>query len=78
MSTKYKINFEWSERDGAWLASVPKLPGCVADGETPQEALHEVEVLIGDWIGEARRLGRIVPDSDFPIITELAEKATFL
>ena len=61
MSTKYKINLEWSERDGAWLASVPELPGCMADGETPEEALQEIERVIADWISEAQRMGRVIP-----------------
>lgn len=77
MSTKYKINLEWSERDGAWLASVPELPGCMADGETPQEALQEVEAVIGDWIDEARRLGRVVP-APMPSIDSLAAASPLL
>jgi len=57
MKTEYKINLEWSERDGAWLASAPELPGCMADGETPEEALAEIETVIAEWIGEAQRIG---------------------
>ena len=60
MSTKYKINLEWSERDGAWLASASELPGCMADGETPKEALQEIERVIADWISEAQRIGRVI------------------
>ena len=77
MSTKYKINLEWSERDGAWLASVPELPGCMADGETPEDALREVETVIADWINEARRIGRAVP-APTPSIDSLAAASPFL
>ena len=51
-----------SEADGGgFLARVPDLPGCLSDGETPQEALANVCDAIGQWIAEAQALGRKVP-----------------
>ena len=37
--TKYEIIWYWSDEDGAFVADVPELPGCAADGATRQEAL---------------------------------------
>jgi antitoxin HicB len=50
-----------AEDGGGFLASVPDLPGCMSDGETPEEALRSVQEAIAEWIEEARRLGREVP-----------------
>jgi predicted RNase H-like HicB family nuclease len=49
------------EDGGGFLATVPDLPGCVSDGESPEEALHSVQDAILEWIDEARRLGHEVP-----------------
>jgi predicted RNase H-like HicB family nuclease len=46
---------------GGFLASAPDLPGCMTDAETPEAALAAIRGAIDEWIGEARRLGRIVP-----------------
>jgi predicted RNase H-like HicB family nuclease len=64
---KYQINIYWSGQDGAYIANVPELPGCMADGETAMEALRNAEVVIGEWIETARELGRFtpVPASEF-------------
>ena len=58
---RYAIAFYWSEHDGAFIAEVPELPGCVADGSTYSEALAAVEVVIGEWIETATELGRPIP-----------------
>lgn len=60
-STKYEIILYWSEEDEAFVAEVPELPGCMADGATYQEALANAEVIIAEWIDTARELGRPVP-----------------
>lgn len=52
----------WSKADGAHIAHVPELPGCAADGETRQEALAAVEVVIAEWIETAKELGRPIPE----------------
>jgi predicted RNase H-like HicB family nuclease len=58
---KYEIILYWSSEDQAFIAEVPELPGCAADGPTYQEALAEVEMVIGEWIATARELGRPIP-----------------
>lgn len=59
--SKYEIIIFWSEEDGAYLAEVPELPGCMSDGETPAKALQNVEVAISEWIETATELGREIP-----------------
>jgi len=49
------------EDGGGFLATVPDLPGCMSDGETPEDALANVKDAITSWIGEARELGRKIP-----------------
>jgi antitoxin HicB len=46
---------------GGFLATVPDLPGCASDGETPEEAIRQVQEAIVAWIEEARALGREIP-----------------
>lgn len=58
---KYEIIIYWSEDDHAFIAEVPELPGCTADGESYGEALSNVEVIIREWIDTARDLGRNIP-----------------
>lgn len=59
----YRVIIEpLSEADGGgFLASVPDLPGCLSDGETPEEALRHIREAIAAWIEEATALGRPVP-----------------
>jgi predicted RNase H-like HicB family nuclease len=59
----YKIVIEpLSQADGGgFLATVPELPGCMSDGETPAEALSNVEDAIATWIHAARKMGRAIP-----------------
>jgi len=59
--TRYEIIIYWSEEDQAFVAEVPELPGCAADGATHQEALANVEVIINEWIETAKELGRPIP-----------------
>lgn len=59
---RYEIILYWSEIDQAFIAEVPELPGCAADGATYGEALAAVEVVIGEWIETARELGRPIPE----------------
>lgn len=59
---KYEIILYWSEEDGAIIAEVPELPGCMADGWTYEEALRNVEKIIEEWIETARELGRPIPE----------------
>lgn len=58
---RYEVILYWSEEDQAFIAEVPELPGCAADGKTYQEALASAEVVIQEWIETARELGRPIP-----------------
>ena len=59
--SKYEIIIYWSDADNAYIAEVPELAGCIADGKTYAEAVHNAEVIIGEWIETARSLGRAIP-----------------
>jgi predicted RNase H-like HicB family nuclease len=59
---KYEIILYWSDEDQAYIAEVPELPGCAADGKTYKEALANVEVIIGEWIETAKELKRPIPE----------------
>ena len=61
MNPKYELIIFWSEEDKAFIAEVPELPGCSADGETYQEALTNVELVVQEWIETAQSLGRDIP-----------------
>ncbi len=60
--SKYEIIIFWSDDDQAFVAEVPELPGCKADGATYQKALANVEVIIREWIETAQVLGRSIPE----------------
>ncbi|MGQ9630758.1 MAG: type II toxin-antitoxin system HicB family antitoxin [bacterium] len=59
---KYEVIIYWSDEDQAFIAEVPELPGCAADGKTYQEALANAEVVIQEWIETAKELGRPIPE----------------
>lgn len=59
---RYEVIIYWSEEDEAFVAEVPELPGCMADGSSYQEALANVEVVIEEWIETAKELGRPIPE----------------
>ena len=61
MSIKYELIIYWSESDSAFIAEVPELPGCMADGQSYIEAVTNVEVVIQEWIETAQELGRDIP-----------------
>jgi len=58
---KYEVIIYWSEEDRSFIAEVPELPGCAADGATYQESLKNVEVVIQEWLETAEELGREIP-----------------
>ena len=62
MNSKYEIIIFWSEEDNAFVAEVPELAGCMADGRTYQEALANAEQVIQEWIETAQELGRAIPE----------------
>jgi len=59
---KYEVIIYWSADDEAFVAEVPELPGCAADGGSPAEALANADVIAREWIETARELGRPVPE----------------
>ncbi len=59
---KYEIIIYWSAEDEAYIAEVPELPGCAADGTSYKQALANAEVVIREWIETARDLGRAIPE----------------
>jgi predicted RNase H-like HicB family nuclease len=61
MNTKYEIIIYWSENDLSFIAEVPELPGCMADGLTYQEALSNVSEVMDNWIDTAKSLNRVIP-----------------
>lgn len=60
--SKYALVIYWSKGDQAFIAEVPELPGCAADGATYQEALANVETVIREWIETAKELGHPIPE----------------
>ncbi len=61
MMSKYEIIIYWSNEDKSFVAEVPELPGCAADGASYQEALANAEIVIKEWIETAKELGRSIP-----------------
>ncbi|HUZ40478.1 MAG TPA: type II toxin-antitoxin system HicB family antitoxin [Acidimicrobiales bacterium] len=57
----YPINVFWSNEDEAWVADVPDLSYCSALGDTPHDAVAEVEVAIAAWLEAASSSGRSIP-----------------
>ena len=59
---KYERVIYWSKDDEKFIVIVPELPGCMADGSTPDEALKNSETVICEWIETAKELGRNIPE----------------
>jgi predicted RNase H-like HicB family nuclease len=59
---KYEIVISWSDEDHVFLAEVPELPGCLAHGETAQEALSQAQEAMALWIDTVREFGDPVPE----------------
>ena len=59
---KYEIIMYWSDIDNAYIAEVPELSGCMADGSNYAEALSNVDIVIREWIETAKSLGREIPE----------------
>ncbi|HEX8621125.1 MAG TPA: type II toxin-antitoxin system HicB family antitoxin, partial [Allosphingosinicella sp.] len=62
---RYHINVFWSDDDECWIATVPDLSPCSAHGETPHEAVTEVEAAIELWLDWARDKGIPVPEPTY-------------
>lgn len=58
---QYEIILYWSEIDTAYIAEVPELPGCMADGDSYEQAVKAAEIAMKEWIMTAKELGRDIP-----------------
>ena len=65
MDHRYHINLFWSDEDGCWLAAVPDLPGCSTHGETPEEAIAEVQTAIEAYVDTLQESGNPVPEPTY-------------
>ena len=66
---KYEVIIYWSDEDKAYIAEVPELAGCMADGDTSEKALQNIQVIISEWIETAKSLGREIP---MPVLPSVA------
>ncbi len=62
MTIRYEMILYGREVDQVFIAEVPELPGCAADGATYQEAVQNAETIIQEWIEIATELGRSIPE----------------
>lgn len=62
MQNRYELVIYWSDDDKCFVAEVPELPGCMADGASYQEAVGNVEIVIEEWMATATQLGRPIPE----------------
>ena len=60
--SRYEVIIYWSDEDEAFIAEVPELPGCASDGQTYEQALANVQVIIDEWIETANEIGRTIPE----------------
>jgi antitoxin HicB len=69
MKLEYSIRIErLADGDGGgYLATVPDLPGCISDGETPEEALKNVQEAIASWLEAAREWKIDIPQPSPPL-----------
>jgi predicted RNase H-like HicB family nuclease len=74
MSVEYSIQIIWSSEDGAYLAFPAELAGCMADGQTPEEALANLKVVIKEWLEVAKEQCRPIPNpmtiQDFALLQQ--------
>lgn len=59
---KYEVILYWSNEDNTYIAEVPELSGCMADGATLSEALENAQTVIGEWIETAKLIGKDIPE----------------
>jgi predicted RNase H-like HicB family nuclease len=69
----YHINIFYSEEDSGYIADIPDLEACSAFGETPEQALKELEVAKKAWLEAARKAGKPIPLPRYrPVIYQAA------
>ncbi len=68
----YHINIFYSEEDEGYIADIPDLECCSAFGDSPEQALHEVEIAKKAWLATASDTGRVVPEPTYrPLIYQV-------
>ena len=73
MDARYSIVVFWSDEDRVWVADAPDLKSCSAHGETPEEAVAELQVAMQAWLEVAREKGMPIPQPRFRIHSDAAE-----
>jgi predicted RNase H-like HicB family nuclease len=73
MDPRYSIVVFWSDENGVWIADAPDLKSCSAHGDTPAEAVAELQVAMGLWLDVARELGYPIPEPQFHVRQDAAE-----
>jgi predicted RNase H-like HicB family nuclease len=68
----YHINIFWSDEDHVFMATVPDLRGCSASGDTPEEALAEVQIAKELWLEVAREKGKPIPEPRYRPLVQAA------
>jgi len=71
--SRYAIIVFWSDEDGAWIADAPDLRSCSAFGDTPEEAVSELQTAIDAWLETARENGDSIPQARFQPKVDAAE-----
>lgn len=61
--TKHSVLMYWSEADDVFVTEALELPGCMAHGDTREEALQSIQEAMALWIEVAREHGRVIPES---------------
>lgn len=61
----YCIIMKYSTKENCYIVTVPDLPGCMADGRTPNEAFENVKNVIQEWIETSKAAGRKIPEPKF-------------
>lgn len=66
MHTEYQMIVNWSKKDNCYFAVVPDLRGCFADGKTRAECVRNTEVVIDEWLEDAKTMGWEIPKPSQP------------
>ena len=74
MTPRYHINLFWSEEDGSWIATVPDLRSCTAFGDTPEDALREIQVAMEGWLETASECGVPIPEPTYRYEREVTRR----
>ncbi len=59
---RYELIISWSKPDESFIVEVPELPGCMADGNSYEEAVANAQIVISEWIETAKSLNRPIPE----------------